>query len=288
MGLFNFFKRTHRDPRKELVDLLEGYELPSFPVAVMKVLDMLRDPDSPMSQISAFIQADPGMHVMVLKTVNSAAFGLCKSISNVHHATTLLGRARLETLILPLAVKQTMKSKDHHCFDSCRFWLASSKRGCLAALLAAKLNPGTRMEAFTGGLLQDMAIPVISSIKKETYCALVDQWNKDENTNLKNLEIEAMGFDHQAIGGLMAEEWGFPEFLINSVSKHHEDIEDNDMLIGVKLASNLRYCNETNEKNQQIYISNLVCEKTSLEESEVEPLVEQAFKDALEFSLIFN
>ncbi len=288
MAFFDFLKRRHKNPRQELLGLLEGYELPSFPVAVMRVLEMLRDPEAPLDKIAELVTADPGMHIMVLKTVNSAAFGLTKKISNVKHAITLLGKARLETLILPFAVKHSLPSSGYTCFDAGRFWLASARRGCMAGYLAEKINPSIRMESFTGGLLQDMAVPVISAVKESDYCTLIDQWNRDSSVNLKQLERDSIGFDHQAIGALMAEEWGFPDFLTRAILEHHEDIVPGDTLAPVKLASCLRYCQDVEEKELKDFMSGFIHEKTSLPEDVLVEVIDRAFDDASEFAAMFG
>ncbi|HFC46807.1 MAG TPA: HDOD domain-containing protein, partial [Dissulfuribacter thermophilus] len=81
--MFKFFQRRKKDPKKALKELLNGFELPSFTQTVMNALKKLRDPDVSLSEVAKEIEKDPGMHVMVLKCVNSAAFGLRKKVSNV-------------------------------------------------------------------------------------------------------------------------------------------------------------------------------------------------------------
>ena len=65
-----------------------------------------------MTHVAYQLEGDPGLNVKVLKTVNSAAFGLSTRVSNLHHAVTLLGRSRLETIVLPQAVNNILPSVD--------------------------------------------------------------------------------------------------------------------------------------------------------------------------------
>ena len=74
------------------------------------MLAMLRDPESSMTDIAEQLQVDPGMHVKVLKTVNAAAFGLITRVTNLQHAAKLLGRSRLEAIILSHAVRNDKRS----------------------------------------------------------------------------------------------------------------------------------------------------------------------------------
>ncbi len=63
MGIFSRKKVAN----KELELLLDGYELPSFPVIVLKVLSMLRDRSCDMSTVSGELALDPSLVVSVLK-----------------------------------------------------------------------------------------------------------------------------------------------------------------------------------------------------------------------------
>ncbi len=282
--MFKFFKKRSKNPKKEIRDLLNGYELPSFPSNVMKVLNMLQDPDESMTTIAEHIKTDPGMHVMVLKTVNSAAFGLTKKVSNIQHAVMLLGRARLETLILPLGVRKSLPKIDFPCINMRSFWLASARRACLADAIAAYLHPSTRNEAFTAGLLQDMGIPVIISSRQKEYCETFERWNLGKESRLDRLEQGDLGFDHQTVGALMAQEWNLPEYLINSILFHHEDREGGSTEPAVKLVSYLRYETAGEVENVFDEIRDFLMNNLDLDEKAVADMINMAFENADEFA----
>ena len=46
-------------------------------------------------------------------------------------------------------------------FDSSDYWRDSLQRAAFARALAAKVAPGSEGEAFTGALLQNMALPIL-------------------------------------------------------------------------------------------------------------------------------
>ena len=48
-----------------------------------------------MPEIAERIMTDPGLTVRVLRTANSAAFGLRQQATNLQYAANLLGRSRL-------------------------------------------------------------------------------------------------------------------------------------------------------------------------------------------------
>ena len=174
--MVNFFKRKQKDPKEELKALLGDYELQRFPAAVMNVLGMLRDPHTETKDITDQIQMDLGMSIKILRLINSAAFGLTTKVSNLHHAVTILGRSRLESMLLTYAVVNTIPPT-LGCMEISCFWLASARRACLAKHIAQHLHAATQAESFTAALLQDLAIPLISEVKGPMYKGLLQKWH---------------------------------------------------------------------------------------------------------------
>ncbi|NNF99370.1 MAG: HDOD domain-containing protein [Desulfobacteraceae bacterium] len=241
--MFNFLKRKQKDPKEALKALLGGYELQSFPVAVMNVLGMLRDPHSEVKDIADQIQMDPGMNIKILRLVNSAGSGLATEVSNFHHAVTLLGRSRLESILLTYAVATTIPPK-LDCMDVSRFWLAAARRACLAKHIALHLHAATQAESFTAALLQDLAIPLISEGKLQPYKALLNKWHANMEADINVMEQELLGYDHPTIGALVAEGWGLPAYLIHAIAGHHDLSEQSTAEPAVRLVSLVRYFDE--------------------------------------------
>ncbi len=285
MAFFGFFKRK-RDPLKELKELLEGFELPSFPKAAMQVLDTLRDPKATATQIARTIEADPGIYINVLKTINSAAFGLPREVVSMEHAVALLGRARLESLILPLAVKDCLPQINVPCLDLKRFWLAACRRGSLARHVAKILHPTTHVEAFSAGLLQDLAVPVIMHVKQKMYCPTLETWNVNKDTRLDELERKQFGFDHQTIGALMAEQWNLPDYLIRAISKHH--YLENGTDPAVYLVSHIRYNQDLYENSEIDLLIEIAQKKLGLSRETIFHVIDQSLRDAEELVAIFQ
>ncbi len=274
------FKRKKKNPKEELADLLNGYELPSFPVLVMKALSMLRDPESSMNDIAKVIQQDPGMQVKILRTVNSAAFGLSSKVANVQHAVTMMGRSRLESIILSHVVKDSLPDATIEPFDVKQFWLTAAHRASLARLLASQLHPSMAVESFTAGLLQDMAVPVLIKVKQDQYSPIYNNWHEVDHSGLHLIERENLPYDHMIIGSLMAEQWNLPAQLVTAISKHHE-VEEDGIAPAIRLVSYLK------DGQTEAAIAGLkkeCAEKYNLSTEKVDELLEQSAAAAKEFS----
>ncbi len=283
--MFHFFRRKKKkDPREELKDLLGSFELPCFPNAAMNVLSMLRDPETPLTEIAAEIELDPGMHLKILRMVNSAGFGLAQKVSNLHHAVTIMGRSRLESLVLTFAVSQTMPPKIE-CMKMAEFWLGSARRACLARILAQDMHAATQAEAFTAGLLQDMAIPVIAQAKQKIYKGLIRKWHADPEADLAAMERELFGYDHAAVGGLMAEDWGLPDYLVNAIAGHHDLTKDSPAEPAVRLVSRLKYFEHDDGVEQLLQHAE---QDYGLSRAKVTAMLAEAFEHARQFAKLFD
>ncbi len=229
-----FWKKWFKkDPKKELQVLLGDYALPSFPAVIMEILSALRDDQVPLSEITRLIETDINLSVRILRLVNSAAFGLRHKVNSIQHAVTLLGRSRVESIVLGVGVKETLQKPQVRWFDYERYWLVSYQRATLARKLASLFLPVRESESFTASLLQDVGIPFLVNAKKETYQPVWEAYLRDPEAPLEVLEKKNLGTDHQEVGALLAQFWSFPEYLIKAIGAHHveEDPEDPTWMI---------------------------------------------------------
>ncbi len=213
-----FFWKKSSNPRAKLRKLIGDYQLPSFSAAAVSTLSLLRS-DADMSQIVERLMADPGLIVRILRTVNSAAFGLRNEVTNLEHAANLLGRSRIESLVLTAAVGDSLPSPGG--IDTAGFWQTSARRACLARHLARSLHPSQETEVFTAALLQDMAVPVLAESFPDRYAALYERTIVDDSSTLQEMEQESFGYDHAQVSAMMAETWDLPEPLITAIADHH-------------------------------------------------------------------
>ncbi len=279
--MLKLFKKKRKKSSQDLQKIIDGFKLPSFPATVMNVLSMLRKPDISMGDIANTVQVDPGINVRVLTMVNSAAFGLSSKISNIQHAVTLLGKSRLEAIVLSLAVKDSLPTMRLNGHDMNGFWLAAARRASLARALAQYLHPKTQSEAFTAGLLQDMAVPFLAKYKGTEYGRVLSDWDADDSIKLEELEKESLGFDHQQIGALVAKNWELPNYLIQAIASHHLDFDASEVDPAIKIVSGLKTNTDFNGATEMVHVCKT---KFSFSNPEISEIIKKAFDDAEDFS----
>ena len=272
--MIKLFKRKKKDGSEDLQKLLENYDLPSFSEVIMNTLNLLRDPDSSVQEISRQVEGDPGLHVKVLRTVNSVAFGLVSKVQNINHAISLLGNVRLEALVLSLAVQDTLPVRSVY-LDTERFWRISTIRASLAKKLAQRLHPATAVESFAAGLLQDMAVPVLAEVHGKSYNDVLEKWENDQGSQLTELEMEHFGYDHAMAGSLMAQKWNLPRHITAAITGHHSE-SDKDIDPAVRLVSQIKY-DMTDELDE---FREACITKYNLDEATLSDYIQNAFNDS--------
>lgn len=235
------FKRKSSDVPNDLARFLADCEVPTFPSLTLRVLEKVRDADTSTDEVADALRWDPGLVLKVLATVNSAAYGTARRIEDVRQAATFMGRSQLEQLVLAFAVRQSLPSAPAPGFDAARFWRAAAQRAALSSVLAGELHPARQADAFTAGLLQDMAIPVLAHARPAEYGPVLSRWHDEPGSDLASLEQDELGWNHAQVGGHLGRAWELPEGLADAIRGHHEDGKsDRELLPAVRLVALLR------------------------------------------------
>ncbi len=266
-----FWKRSPK-PRAKLRQLIGDYQLPRFSAAAVSTLSLLRS-DADMSQIAERLMADPGLIVRILRTVNSAAFGVPHQVTSLKHAANLLGRSRIESLVLTAAVADSLPFSGG--IDTAGFWQTSARRACLARHLAGSLHPSQATEVFTAALLQDMAVPVLAASFPDRYAALYERSVIDDSSTLQEIEQEAFGYDHAQVGAMMAETFDLPEPLITAIADHH--LPGQRAPLAVEAVSRIRHSKPVDSLDA---VRTHCIEQLQLEPDTLEEMIEAAHSES--------
>lgn len=198
-------------------------QFPPLPRTVAEVSMMLATkqdvPDTP--RLVDVVNVDPVIATAVLRRINSAFYGLRRSIGNLRQAVFLLGFEEVCNIVLTSAM---MKLKDVlttneqlNIFD--RLVRASMGAAYYAQELAMFLDLPQQNTAFAAGLLHNVGRLVFLYNVPHEYEAL---WYSSRTGRPPGLHDEAriFGLDHGVLGGRAGEEWNLPLEII-SVIRHY-------------------------------------------------------------------
>src|SRR5208283_2802959 len=99
----------HDDSIRRTVGALS--ELPSLPRTYHALTLALADPEVSLRKIAGIVELDVGISAKVLQLVNSAFFGVARSITNVQNAVSHLGTSTLKSLVLSVEVFRVFAPK---------------------------------------------------------------------------------------------------------------------------------------------------------------------------------
>jgi len=205
------------------VRLFDGIDVPPLPEVATHLLKACREEACDISEFGKLITSDAGLAMKILSTVNSSYYGLRHKVNSVQHAISLLGIKRIRSLIVAFVVSRQLPVKAAG-FDRLTFWQNSLQRALFAQQVAAAVAPGSEAEAFTGALLQDMALPILLS-RWSTHYVPVVELAETSGRPLHLVENEELSWNHAQAGAWMARNWTLPDVLVCCIGLHHAAID---------------------------------------------------------------
>ncbi len=248
--------------------------LPMLPSKSMSILSLLRKPEISSKEIAKEIQYDPALVVSLFKLVNSAAFGLRHRVEDLKQATALLGKARIEAIVLSHSVKNSLSDILSSWFNFESYWSTAIARAVTARKLAEELSLPCSEQCFTAGLLQDIGVLFILKAQDKKYKTVVDEFSANPEDSIINPERKHLSVDHQIVGAVMAKQWNLPDYLTTSINGHHTS---ESVQIPLSIVSVIDSYFEDLGADRAI---DLCKKKTALSEKDCDRLIKQSLEDA--------
>jgi HD-like signal output (HDOD) protein len=197
-------------------------KLPVLPKALADFRSKAEDPDADTGELSRIIASDAGLSAELLRIVNSCNSGVRVNVTSVKQALIHLG---IKTTLLHLttsALKQSMKSSASKLVNFRNFWNTNLERALLAREIATLLGADADV-AFTGGMLQDVLLPLITNQLFDDYLEFTS--NRDGNETLVAFEQRKFKWDHAQAAAQVMYSWGFPDELVCCIYFHHDVVK---------------------------------------------------------------
>lgn len=198
-------------------------ELPSLPEVVLKLQEVVSDPNSSAKDVAAVVETDPAMAAKLLKLANSAYYRSGgQEITSIQHAVARLGFKEIRKNCLAMAVVNLFRGKPT-VIDRRAFWHHSLTVAC-ATRAVAELSAEVIIdpdEAFIAGLLHEIGALVLDEYFGRLYI-LVHQEAKRSKRAIHLVEKESLKLNHAEVGAYLLERWNLPERYVQSTRYHHD------------------------------------------------------------------
>src|SRR5579862_286854 len=187
-------------------------ELPALPHAVTAFMDKSADESVDMKDLADILETDTGLTFELLKHVNSSFMALRQQAKSVFQAISLLGRRQSRMLVFAKGTEAAMRARKSKLINQAAFWNASLQKALFAREVADLLK-ADRDVAFSGALLQDYLLPVLTNDLFQTYLDFI-QSREQSGETLSEFETKRMGWDHSLAGACLAHCWHLPDELV--------------------------------------------------------------------------
>lgn len=240
----------------EVLDRLEKIQnLPTLPVVIQKLREVITDPQSDAEAVSSVIEDDPAIMARVLKLVNSAFYASSEPVKSLQAAVSRIGLKGINNIAISTAVFDTFRPDDEGDFDRMEFW-----KHCICTGIASTVLYNEISDRFThvfssdllhlSGLLHDIGKIIFEGFFHEEFMNAV-RVSDEEDIPLYQAERKVIGVDHAFVGGWLAEKWNLTPDLVQIIRWHHDVMKvssENKELIYICHAANY-LCNIDNLGN---------------------------------------
>jgi HD-like signal output (HDOD) protein len=172
-------------------------KIPRLPSFASNMLTRLANKNVSLREAADLIKQDPSSVAVVLKTINSAYYGLRTKVSSLDHAAVFLGLDTLYQLIIADGLRSTLPNTPS--FNELHSHSIAISNIAFELSLISKIGRPPEMAVI--GLLHDLGRGVILLLKKQNpaFGILIDS------------------LDHARLGALLLKEWGVSDMLSRSL-----------------------------------------------------------------------
>lgn len=195
--------------------------VPCLPSVYTKLVAELQSPDASIKAIGAIVAQDLGMTTKILQLVNSAFFGLARTMTDPAEAAAMLGVETIKALVLTFGVLSQFQTTP--AVIAPEALMARSLEVARLARDIARLEQAQKTDvdaAFLGGILHDIGLLVVAANLPDTFNEVIDHARKNQ-VPFSVAERAVMGASHAEIGGYLLALWGIPDLVVEAVSFHH-------------------------------------------------------------------
>lgn len=189
---------------------------------VLRLIDVINDPDSTVTEIVETIRYDQALTARMLKICNSAYFGVSRDVESLEDAMRMLGTLKVLQLVMAVHTNALLSAKQEgYGLAPGMLWRQSVAVAMSAALFAEYTRPPNVSLTFTAGLLHDIGKVVLNEHVAEEFVEIVRRVN-EEKMSFDEAETSVLGFSSTEIGATLAEDWKLPPAIIRCIRYHRK------------------------------------------------------------------
>ncbi len=227
---------------------LNGVIIPPQPTILVELNTEQASENPDLIKIAELISADVGLSAAVLKTVNSALYGLSRPMNSIRQAVLSLGLRNISSLVTSFVLRQKIGSKA--CIPLDTFWESAKEIAEISLLLAKNLSLPYPEDSYTIGLFHDCGIALMAQ-EHADYNEVYSESEKGNKSKLLELENQHYQTNHTVISFYLCKSWKLTDTIAKVVRDHHnrdlifepgeENINRHQLMAILKMADNISH-----------------------------------------------
>ncbi|MEL7312850.1 MAG: response regulator [Pseudomonadota bacterium] len=201
-------------------------QLPSVPSVYAALTDEMGKDDPNITAVASIVADDMAMSAKILQLVNSAFFGLRRSVSSIEHAVTYLGLDVIRSLVLSQSAFRIFEQDASA--ESAEILTRRGQRIATIARLISKDLTDNRVsieEAFQAAMLHELGKLILSSELPEQYSQIDTESVGEESRSAT--ERRLLGVTHGEVGAYLLGLWGLSDGIIEAIAFSSEPAKSN-------------------------------------------------------------
>ena len=229
---------------RELVGRIRTF--PTIPSLYLEIVNALKDPNASTEDVGAIIAKDMAMTTKLVQVLNSAYFGLPRTITDPTEAVGILGFETVKSLTMTVKLLSQYDKVKPVYFSNDSIWRPSTNVARTARVMAL-LETGDNecsATAYTAGLMHDLGKVILAANFDEQYQG-AHAIARRQQVPLWEVEKDIFGASHGEIGAYLLGLWGMSAQVVQVAALHHNPLGAADKgftpLTAVHVANALEY-----------------------------------------------
>ena len=223
------------------------HTLPTLPEVVLRIMEVISDPDSTAEALEEVLRSDPAIVHKLMQVVNTAAFAGRghRGRWRLKEAIVRLGRRKLGSIALQIKLINSLIKPEESHFDLRRFWIHSVGSAHLADRLyndkLVDLGHDVQVnEYWVAALLHDIGKLVLGFFFWTHFDRVAELVVGSHTTFAEAEQRLGAVVSHEQVGQLLLMRATMGEIVVRSVAGHHTpDAVPDPLMCLVHLADNL-------------------------------------------------
>lgn len=195
--------------------------LTPMPAIANQLIEAVDDAGSSAGDIADIVKFDPSATANLLKSCNSAYFGLAKPVESIKDAIAILGMDTVVELVLVRASSGTLSKKQTgYGLHEGAMWKHAVSSAMISKAISEKKKIGNKNTIFTAALLKDIGKTVLDRYVSGSF-EKINRLVTENGFSFREAEKKVLGIDHAELGALVAKQWHFSPRMVHIIRCHH-------------------------------------------------------------------